>query len=160
RALADDLGRALGSGGALKSLRRTASGPFQLDRAIPLAQLEALAGSGPAERAQLESRLVPMVDALPQPPLLAVPGEGRGRRRPWSTAGGRARAAAGPGAGGQSGRNAPRRGRGSPGAAPLRPGGGSPVNVTVLIPSTLRAAVDGKHKLDLGVPAGAGVGEV
>jgi hypothetical protein len=34
------------------------------------------------------------------------------------------------------------------------------VNVTVLIPSTLRAAVDGKHKLDLGVPAGAGVGEV
>jgi molybdopterin converting factor small subunit len=34
------------------------------------------------------------------------------------------------------------------------------VNVTVLVPSTLRAAVDGKHKLDLGVPAGAGVGEV
>jgi hypothetical protein len=34
------------------------------------------------------------------------------------------------------------------------------VNVTVLVPATLRAAVDGKHKLDLGVPAGAGVGEV
>ena len=34
------------------------------------------------------------------------------------------------------------------------------MNVTVLVPSTLRAAVDGKHKLDLGVPAGAGVGEV
>ena len=34
------------------------------------------------------------------------------------------------------------------------------MNVTVLIPPTLRAAVDGKHKLDLGVPAGAGVGEV
>ena len=34
------------------------------------------------------------------------------------------------------------------------------MNVTVLIPSTLRSAVDGKHKLDLGVPAGAGVGEV
>jgi molybdopterin converting factor small subunit len=34
------------------------------------------------------------------------------------------------------------------------------VNVTVLVPSTLRAAVDGKHRLDLGVPAGAGVGEV
>jgi molybdopterin converting factor small subunit len=34
------------------------------------------------------------------------------------------------------------------------------VNVTVLVPSTLRSAVDGKHKLDLGVPAGAGVGEV
>ena len=75
RALADDLGRALGSGGALKSLRRTASGPFQLDRAVPLAQLEALAGSGPAERAHLETRLVPMVDALPELPLLAVKGE-------------------------------------------------------------------------------------
>jgi len=34
------------------------------------------------------------------------------------------------------------------------------VNVTVLVPATLRSAVDGKHKLDLGVPAGAGVGEV
>lgn len=34
------------------------------------------------------------------------------------------------------------------------------MNVTVLVPSTLRAAVDGKHKLELGVPAGAGVGEV
>ena len=34
------------------------------------------------------------------------------------------------------------------------------MNVTVLVPATLRSAVDGKHKLDLGVPAGAGVGEV
>jgi hypothetical protein len=34
------------------------------------------------------------------------------------------------------------------------------VNVTVLVPSTLCSAVDGKQKLDLGVPAGAGVGEV
>jgi hypothetical protein len=34
------------------------------------------------------------------------------------------------------------------------------VNVTVLVPSTLHSAVDGKHKLDLGVPAGSGVGEV
>ena len=34
------------------------------------------------------------------------------------------------------------------------------MNVTVLVPSTLRSAVDGKHKLDLGVPAGAGVGDV
>ena len=34
------------------------------------------------------------------------------------------------------------------------------MNVTVLVPATLRSAVDGKQKLDLGVPAGAGVGEV
>lgn len=72
RALADELGRALGSGGALKSLRRTASGPFGLDRAIPLAQLEALATSGEGDRAQLEARLVSMVDALSDFPIFAV----------------------------------------------------------------------------------------
>jgi tRNA pseudouridine55 synthase len=75
RALADELGRALGSGGALKSLRRTASGPFTLERAIPLAQLEALASAGASGRAQLESRLVPMVDALADTPLFPVRAE-------------------------------------------------------------------------------------
>jgi tRNA pseudouridine55 synthase len=72
RALADDLGRALGCGGALKSLRRTASGRFGLERAVPLAQLEALAGSGPEGRAQVESRLVSMSDALAELPLFQV----------------------------------------------------------------------------------------
>ena len=72
RALADDLGRALGSGGALKSLRRTTSGPFTLDRAVSLTQLEALAGSGAEGRAQLESRLVTMTDALAELPLFPV----------------------------------------------------------------------------------------
>ncbi|MBT8493089.1 MAG: tRNA pseudouridine(55) synthase TruB [Deltaproteobacteria bacterium] len=40
RALARDLGRALGVGGHLTALRRTAAGPFTLDRAIPLANLD------------------------------------------------------------------------------------------------------------------------
>ena len=34
------------------------------------------------------------------------------------------------------------------------------MNVTVLIPSSLRAALDGKRRVELGVPAGSGVGEV
>ncbi len=34
------------------------------------------------------------------------------------------------------------------------------MNVTVLVPSSLRSAVDGKRRVELGVPAGSGVGEV
>ncbi len=72
RTLAEDLGRALGCGGALKSLRRTASGPFGLDRALPLSQVEALGVAGPAGREQLQARIVSMADALPDLPLVRV----------------------------------------------------------------------------------------
>jgi len=34
------------------------------------------------------------------------------------------------------------------------------VTVTVLVPVSLRAALDGKPRVELGVPPGAGVGEV
>lgn len=34
------------------------------------------------------------------------------------------------------------------------------MNVTVLVPSSLKAAVDGKRRVELGVPTGSGVGEV
>jgi tRNA pseudouridine55 synthase len=72
RSLAEDLGRALGCGGTLKSLRRTQSGPFGLDRALPLSQVEALGVAGPAGRAELEARMVPMADALPDLPVVRV----------------------------------------------------------------------------------------
>ena len=72
RTLAEDLGRALGCGGALKSLRRTASGPFGLDRALPLSQVEALGVAGPAGRAELGARIVSMADALPDLPVVRV----------------------------------------------------------------------------------------
>ena len=72
RTLAEELGRALGCGGALKSLRRTASGPFGLDRALPLSTVEALGVSGPAGRAQLEARIIPMADALPELPAVRI----------------------------------------------------------------------------------------
>ena len=46
RSLAADLGRRLGVGAHLVELRRTASGPFALDRAITLEELEARASDG------------------------------------------------------------------------------------------------------------------
>jgi tRNA pseudouridine55 synthase len=73
RTLAEDLGRALGCGGALKSLRRTASSHFALDRALSLSAVEALGVAGPAGRAELEGRIVSMADALPQLPVILVP---------------------------------------------------------------------------------------
>ena len=73
RTLAEDLGRALGCGGALKSLRRTASGHFALDRALPLSTVEALGVAGPAGRTELEARIVSMADALPELPVVLVP---------------------------------------------------------------------------------------
>ncbi|HVP60849.1 MAG TPA: tRNA pseudouridine(55) synthase TruB [Myxococcaceae bacterium] len=72
RTLAEDLGRALGCGGALKSLRRTVSGPFALDRALPLSQVEALGVAGAGGRSQLEARIISMADALPGFPVVRV----------------------------------------------------------------------------------------
>ena len=60
RALASDWGRALGCGGLLESLRRLAVGPFNLDTALLLDQVEALATQG-----DLEKRLIPPAEALP-----------------------------------------------------------------------------------------------
>ena len=46
RTLADDIGRRLGCGAALKGLRRTASGPFAISDAVTLEQLEEAAAAG------------------------------------------------------------------------------------------------------------------
>ena len=48
RALARDLGRALGCGAHVASLRRTASGRFTVDQALPLPQIEAAFAAGTA----------------------------------------------------------------------------------------------------------------
>ncbi len=66
RTLAFELGRALGCGAHLTALRRTASGPFTLSHALPLAQLQALAPEA------LAARLVPMEQALVELPALEV----------------------------------------------------------------------------------------
>jgi tRNA pseudouridine55 synthase len=69
RALARDLGEALGCGGHLLALRRTRSGPFHVDQAIPLDE---------AERAGVDvaGRLVSPADALPHLPDVTVTGPG------------------------------------------------------------------------------------
>jgi tRNA pseudouridine55 synthase len=70
RALARDLGRALGTFGHIETLRRTRVGGFEEERAVPLARLEALAESG--GHAALLSALEPVEAALGDIPALAL----------------------------------------------------------------------------------------
>ena len=66
RSAARDLARALGTCGHVVALRRERVGPFGLDRAISLADLEALGDSA------REERLLPVADGLAGLPALAV----------------------------------------------------------------------------------------
>jgi tRNA pseudouridine55 synthase len=68
RALARDLGRALGSHGHVAALRRTRVGPFGEDRAVSVERLEALA----SDRDDLVAALEPVEIALRDIPALAV----------------------------------------------------------------------------------------
>lgn len=66
RALADDLGEALGCGAHLRGLRRTAAGPFRVEQA------QTLEGLAELDEAARDSRLMPadiMVEALTPLPL-------------------------------------------------------------------------------------------
>ena len=67
RALARDLGRALGTGGHVTALRRTRSGPFALDVARPLDQVLAALASGGADLP-----VVTLADALVHLPAVRV----------------------------------------------------------------------------------------
>jgi tRNA pseudouridine55 synthase len=69
RAMADTLGKRLGCGACLDALRRTASGPFTLEGAMPLAQLEAAPGGA-------VHRLVPPEQALPGVPAVVLTAAG------------------------------------------------------------------------------------
>jgi tRNA pseudouridine55 synthase len=62
RALAADVGAALGCGGFLAGLRRTRSGPFRSEDAAPVEVLEREASEG-----RLQGRLIPPVNALELP---------------------------------------------------------------------------------------------
>jgi tRNA pseudouridine55 synthase len=73
RVLAADLGKALGCGAHLGGLRRTRSGPFSLDAAFTEEDLTAAAESG-----KIESRLIPLAEALGFP-IHVVSGEQRQR---------------------------------------------------------------------------------
>jgi tRNA pseudouridine55 synthase len=90
RALVRDIGSRCGTGACLEALRRTRSGDFTLEEAIPLDALyrgTAVRGAGPAERreegrggpADLEILLIPMEDLLPHMPAVTVTAEGLAR---------------------------------------------------------------------------------
>jgi len=67
RSIAHDAGQALGCGAFLKSLRRTASGDFNIERARTLKELAALAGEG-----RLQEALIPAAELLPAFPAELV----------------------------------------------------------------------------------------
>jgi tRNA pseudouridine55 synthase len=77
RALAHDLGEALGCGAHLEALRRTKTGPFTLSQAIPLERLEAQVQEGGPEA--IAGRLVSMDEALGELPELTL-GEAEARK--------------------------------------------------------------------------------
>jgi tRNA pseudouridine55 synthase len=79
RALARDLGRALGSLGHVEALRRTRVGAFDEARAVTLAALEELAESGGHEA--LSGALLPVETALGNIPALALSGSDADRLR-------------------------------------------------------------------------------
>lgn len=69
RALAEEIGTALGCGAHLSALRRTQAGPFHLDDAVSLSELERLAEAGTAA---LDVHLLPMETALEQWPAVRL----------------------------------------------------------------------------------------
>jgi tRNA pseudouridine55 synthase len=67
RSIAHDLGAALGTGGHLLELTRTASGPFTIDRAIPLGAFETAAREG-----QWHTHLCAIDEALSDWPSVVI----------------------------------------------------------------------------------------
>jgi tRNA pseudouridine55 synthase len=72
RALARDIGRALGCFGHVSALRRMAVGPFAEETMIPLEELEAMCHRAAAGEASLADALLPVETALDDIPALAV----------------------------------------------------------------------------------------
>ncbi len=73
RALARDLGEAVGSGGYLGALSRTASGPFRIDEAVPLERVREAAAEGPDALAALLRPIDAGLESLPE--LVITEGE-------------------------------------------------------------------------------------
>lgn len=69
RTLAEDIGKKLGCGAHLSALRRTAAGPFSIDEAVTLPELEHLADEG---LAVLDRTLLPVEAALGDWPELVL----------------------------------------------------------------------------------------
>ena len=67
RAIAHAMGQALGCGAHLASLRRTQAGPFRLEQALPLSDVEALGAAG-----ELEERMPHPRTLLPEMPAVTA----------------------------------------------------------------------------------------
>lgn len=67
RTLCHDIGRKLGCGGTMKSLKRTRGGTFAIDDALPLGELEKLAAEG-----RLEEYVIPADAMFPELPCLTI----------------------------------------------------------------------------------------
>jgi tRNA pseudouridine55 synthase len=76
RAIARDMGQALGCLGHVRNLRRVWSGPFDAAKGMTLAEIEAAAGT-----ATLDARVLPMEIALADLPELRATDEGAARLR-------------------------------------------------------------------------------
>jgi tRNA pseudouridine55 synthase len=76
RSLAHDLGRRLGCGAHLYELRRTASGPYTLDRTVSLSALESAAAEG-----RVRELVIPLEELLPETPAVVLVPEAVGRAR-------------------------------------------------------------------------------
>ncbi len=81
RALARDLGAAVGSGAYLGALTRTASGPFRLEDSVPLDDVRAAAGEGNGRLAAMLRPIDAGLEDLPSVALAAeeVPAFARGQ---------------------------------------------------------------------------------
>jgi tRNA pseudouridine55 synthase len=76
RAIAHAMGQALGCGAHLASLRRTQAGPFTLEQALPLAEVEALGAAGKLEERSAHPRTL-----LPEMPGVTADDHTVGRIR-------------------------------------------------------------------------------
>jgi tRNA pseudouridine55 synthase len=76
RAVARDLGEALGCLGHVTALRRVWSGPFSVEEAVTLEQIEALPGTP-----ELDAKLLPLEAGLEDLPRAHAPAESVGRLR-------------------------------------------------------------------------------
>ena len=72
RTLAHDLGRTLGSGAHLRALRRTSSGHFRLEEAVPLSTLESAFTGGPDTVPSWRVYLRPATEALRDMPMVRL----------------------------------------------------------------------------------------
>ena len=70
RSLAEDLGRLIGCGAFVSSLRRTRAGPFSIEQSMTLSALQSLNGSG--ESGVLDKLLLPTDAALGALPLVRL----------------------------------------------------------------------------------------